>query len=78
MSRGFRNVEVYSNLEVIVKQMKGHYKVKELGDLYRSASNLTKNFKYIDILYIPKKSNTQAFSLAEEAIRAKPQDLTFC
>lgn len=78
MLRGFRNVEVYSNLEVIVRQMKGHYKVKELGELYRTASNLTKNFKYIEISYIPKKSNTQAFSLAEDAIRAKPQDLTIC
>ena len=78
MLRGFRNVQVFSNLELIVNQMKGHYKVKELGELYRSASNLTKNFLYIDISYINKKSNTQAFSLAEDAIRGKPQDLTFC
>lgn len=76
--REYRSMHVYSNLECVVKQMKGQFKAKELAELNKVAMDLVTRFQYFDITYIPKKSNLQAFALAEDAIRTQPQDLVFC
>lgn len=63
-------VELHSDSELIVKQVKGVYSVRDekLKTLHLRCVELLKNFKEFKITYIPRKLNVEADKLANEAI----------
>ena len=63
-------VELYSDSELVVKQVKGIYSVRDekLKRLHLKCVELLKNFKEFEIKYVPRELNTEADELANEAI----------
>lgn len=67
--RGARRVELYSDSELVVKQLKGDYRVKKaaLRPLYQSVVRLAGRLDSFRISYIPRSKNTEADDLANSA-----------
>ncbi len=63
-------VSLYSDSELVLKQMKGIYRVKDnlLSQLFLLARHLKKNFKKIEFLQINHSENKEADRLANAAI----------
>ncbi|MGC2424700.1 MAG: ribonuclease HI family protein [Nitrospirota bacterium] len=70
---GAEDVSVFADSELLVKQMKGEYKVKHplLLPLYTEAKTLTSGLKKFRITHIPRAQNAHADALANEAIDKK-------
>lgn len=67
-----RELEVRMDSELIVKQMKGEYKVKNHGMkiLHDQAKQLVAKFDYISFQHIPRDENSDADALVNQAIDA--------
>lgn len=65
-----REAVIFADSELMVKQMKGQYKVRNLRlqELHKKASALTRNFKSLRFEHIPRAQNAEADSLANEGI----------
>jgi ribonuclease HI len=65
-----REAVIYADSELMVKQMKGLYKVKNLRlqELHKKATALTRNFDSLRFEHIPRAQNAEADSLANEGI----------
>ncbi len=63
-------VEVRSDSELLVKQIKGEYRVRnrELRNLYNKAADLIREFESFSIRHIPREENRDADLLANRAI----------
>ena len=63
-------VELYSDSELIVRQVRGIYSVRDekLKKLHLRCLELLKNFKEFKIEYVPRELNVEADKLANEAI----------
>eukprot|EP01017_Pseudomicrothorax_dubius_P013621 TRINITY_DN16076_c0_g1_i1.p1 TRINITY_DN16076_c0_g1~~TRINITY_DN16076_c0_g1_i1.p1 ORF type:complete len:289 (+),score=67.70 TRINITY_DN16076_c0_g1_i1:99-965(+) len=72
---GIKKIKVYGDSMLVVKQLKGEYKVKapNLFDLSKEARMLSKLFEKFDIQYVPRESNSLADRLANEGV-AKYRD----
>lgn len=72
-SIGAEVLTIYSDCELLVKQMAGDYRVKDkiLKDFYQRARENLKNFKKVDIRYIAREKNKRADRLANKAINLK-------
>ena len=72
-----RNVTVYSDSELLVRQINGIYKVKNphLLVLYQIAENLKKHFVSFKIEYIEREKNKEADRLARKASKLKGKTL---
>lgn len=70
---GIKRLRICSDSELLVKQLRGEYRVKnpELKKLYEKALILIKNFDKINIEHIPREMNRDADTLANEAIDAR-------
>ena len=70
LKAGGRRVHVFSDSELMVKQLKGTYKVrnKELILLHKEVNDLLKKFTSYDIKHINREQNRHADRLANEAI----------
>jgi S-adenosylmethionine hydrolase len=70
---GALDIEVFSDSELLVKQMKGEYKVKSenLAGLKKEARQLMESFNDTSITHIPRAKNKTADGLACEAIKEK-------
>jgi len=70
---GAKQVEVLSDSELMVNQIKGDYKIKSTGlrPLYLEASRLLGCFERISIRHIPREQNAEADALANEALKPK-------
>ncbi len=68
-----KNVDCFLDSELVVKQMKGEYKVKnqDLRPLYERAKILVLEFKHVTFTHIPREQNTVADRLSNEAIDQK-------
>lgn len=68
-----RDVLVYSDSELLVRQVQGTYRVKDdkLKQLYILFDNLRGFFKHFSIEYIEREKNKGADRLATQAIREK-------
>ncbi|MCX7794023.1 MAG: ribonuclease HI family protein [Thermodesulfovibrionales bacterium] len=66
-------VEIYSDSELLVKQIKGLYKVrdKKLLALWQRVNRLLGLFKAYTITHIPREENRKADSLARQALKEK-------
>jgi ribonuclease HI len=66
---------IYSDSELLVKQMNGEYRVRnpELLQLYRKAIELRSRFDLVTILHVRRNENTRADQLCNEALDGKPR-----
>jgi len=69
-SLGATELECYLDSELVVKQLKREYKVKnkDLAPLFLNIHNLSLNFKKISYTHIPREHNGAADKLANEAM----------
>jgi len=67
---GERSVEVFADSELIVKQIKGEYRVKNegLAPLHYNAQSLIKKFKHFSITHVPREENEHADLLSNKGI----------
>lgn len=67
---GYKDVQVCSDSELVILQLKGEYKVKNsnLKKLFDKAISLSNNFDKIEIKHIPREENKDADRLANKAI----------
>ncbi len=69
-SLGANELDCYLDSELVVKQLKREYKVKnkDLAPLFLEIHNLSFNFKKISYTHIPREKNKEADRLANEAM----------
>lgn len=69
-ARAIRRLAVRLDSELVVKQMRGEYRVKHsnLQPLYRRAQGLVRQFEYVDIRHIPRRENALADDLVNEVL----------
>ena len=67
---GGRTIAIFADSELMVKQVKGEYRVKNSGlvPLYRRVCTLLKGFEKYDITHIVRSKNGEADELANMAI----------
>ncbi len=67
---GHANLEVRSDSELMVRQMRGQYKVKspDLRPLYERARELSRGFAWFAIEHVPREKNRDADRLANQAM----------
>ncbi|HEY4708003.1 MAG TPA: ribonuclease HI family protein [Thermodesulfobacteriota bacterium] len=72
-SMGIRDVEVFADSELMVKQLTGVYKVKseDLKPLFEKAAILLKGFRSSKIVHVYREENAAADKLANEAIERR-------
>ena len=70
ISMGVRQVDLYSDSELVVRQINGSYRVKKdtLKPLYQRAKQLQNSLEGFTITHIPRQQNTEADSLANKAL----------
>ena len=69
-SNGIATLHVRSDSELLVKQMKGHYRVKHPGlqPLYEEAQSLTRRIGRVTFEHVRREFNKDADRLATEAM----------
>jgi ribonuclease HI len=69
VQHGFRKLEVYSDSQLLVRQILGQYRVKNrvLRNLHRKAQTLIGRFELFEIHHIPRARNKKADSLVKKA-----------
>ena len=65
-----QNIRIFSDSELLVKQLKGSYRVKSKGlkPYFNEVRELLKYFSSWEIAHIPREQNMEADALANEAI----------
>jgi len=78
-ARGATTVEIRSDSELLVRQLRREYKVKspDLSPLYLEANRLLTSFSRYTVTKIPRGENAAADALANRAIDAAAPELTF-
>jgi ribonuclease HI len=76
IERGIRRLAVRMDSELVVKQMKGEYRVKhvDLQPLHRRAQALVRQFEHVDIKHIPRKQNALADGLVNHVLDQEASD----
>ncbi len=69
-ARGARRLEIFSDSELLVRQMGGRYRVKnpKLQPLHREASALVAGFERVRLEHVPRERNKEADALANRAL----------
>jgi ribonuclease HI len=72
---GVKDLAVFSDSELLVKQMNGEYRVKhpDLQDLYREAQALRKRFDRVTLTHVRRAENADADRLGNEALDGRPR-----
>jgi ribonuclease HI len=67
---GIKELEVYSDSELLVRQLAGEYQVKaeHLRPLHDEARALLQGFSFIQVRHIPREENAQADAMSNRAI----------
>jgi ribonuclease HI len=67
---GIKELEVYADSELLVKQLLGEYQVKaeHLRPLHDEAKALLQAFSFIQLRHIPREENAQADAMSNRAI----------
>jgi ribonuclease HI len=67
---GARRVRVFSDSELIVRQIEGRYRVKHegLAPLFREANELLRGFAEWSLTHVPRAQNREADKLANRAL----------
>jgi ribonuclease HI len=77
ISRGVARVEVYSDSELLVRQIEGRYRVKSPGlqPLHREAQGLLARFERSRVAHVPRERNREADALANRAVDERASSL---
>lgn len=69
--KGYKNIEIKSDSELVVKQINGEYRVKDsdIKILFDRACSLIKDFGQCKISHIPREENKKADKLANDAFK---------
>lgn len=72
---GVKALQVFSDSELMVKQMNGEYKVKndDLRALYEEACQLRRQFDKVTITHVRREQNKRADQIGNEALDGKPR-----
>ncbi len=72
---GVKNLTVFSDSELIVKQMNGEYRVKnaDLQELYAEATALKKKLPRVTLTHVRRAQNADADRLCNEALDGNPK-----
>lgn len=72
---GAEDVEIYLDSELVVKQLRGEYRVKNEGlkPLYNRAVSLLNSFNRVSISHVPREENRKADALAKSAVKLPDQ-----
>ena len=70
---GLKRLAVFSDSELLVKQMNGEYRVKhpDLLPLYQDAKELVKEFDAVPITHVRRGQNARADALCNQALDGK-------
>ena len=77
LSRGARKVRVFSDSQLVVRQMSGHYRVKHpaMVPLHREAQGLARRFEEFRLEHVRREQNLDADRLANQALDEKASRL---
>ena len=77
LSRGASRVEVFSDSELLVRQLAGRYRVKNEGllPLFREAQSLLGRFESARVSHVPREQNREADALANKAVDLKSSNV---
>jgi ribonuclease HI len=77
LARGARRVKVFSDSELVVRQMSGQYRVKhpDMLNLHRQARELRGRFERVDIAHVRREQNKDADRLANRALDERASKL---
>ena len=67
---GYPDIEIYSDSELLVRQLQGRYQVKHpaLKELYAEARDRIRTFRRFGIQHVPREQNAEADALANRGI----------
>ena len=70
VARNVRQIEVYGDSELVIKQMKGEYKVKNvvLQGMHQKAQSLARHFSQISYHWVERSKNKPADALSNRAM----------
>lgn len=73
---GCKELEIYLDSELIVRQIQGRYKVKneQLQELFKEVRALLASFSQWSIAHVPRSQNARADALANEAIDSQKKN----
>jgi ribonuclease HI len=77
LDRGTREVEIFSDSELLVRQLAGRYRVKNPGlqPLFREAASLLARFARSRVTHVPRERNCEADALANRAVDERRSNL---
>ena len=77
LARGASAVEVFSDSELLVRQIEGRYRVKNTGlqPLHREAQQLLARFAKARVAHVPREKNREADALANRAVDEKASNV---
>jgi ribonuclease HI len=77
LARGARRLRVFSDSELVVRQMAGQYRVKhpDMLSLHRQARALLSRFERVEIAHVRREQNKDADRLANQALDEKSSKL---
>ena len=77
LARGASSVEVFSDSELLVRQLEGRYRVKNAGlqPLHREAQSLLARFAKAQLAHVPRERNHEADALANRAVDERASNL---
>jgi ribonuclease HI len=77
LARGARRIRVFSDSELVVKQMDGRYRVKhpDMVPLHREARSLMARFADARLAHVPREENKEADRLANLALDERASKL---
>src|SRR5262249_19692013 len=72
---GVKKLNIFSDSELLVKQMNGEYKVKneDLRELYEEACHLRKEFEKVTITHVRREQNKRADAIGNDALDGRPR-----
>jgi ribonuclease HI len=72
---GVKKLSVFSDSELMVKQMRGEYRVKssELLELYNEAKKLAAGFDQLTLTHVRREQNARADAIGNEALDGRPR-----
>ncbi len=73
MAHGCRELEVHGDSQLVIKQIRGQYRVKSenLIPLFNEAKKLCGNFKEIDFKWVNREENARTDTLSNNALDMK-------
>lgn len=77
LDRGIRNLAVRLDSELVVKQLRGEYRVKQshLQPFHKRAQTLLRSFESVDIAHVPRAQNKLADKVVNRVLDAHARSM---